>query len=829
MADLNKMASSGFGKKIAAEYDMIASAASKAGTAMGSAKGRPGGGGGGGGAKPTVFENQQKSNPADMVRGKSGGAAPSGDGKPTTAPSTSTSTGIGAALTAAVSGGSGGGNGGGSSSRPANLSTGSPTSGDMAGANAVGGGVSSAIGNFMSNITGQNGLMGLLGAGLNGIAQLYGAIAGGGIQYTYNRINGPTGNQNMMLQLAQALAPNATMMSAATGQNMTMNKMIAGLSQRMPVMGTQQDMLQTILAGQGVGALMTGTPERNAFFESVRQMQVLNPGMSPGSSSNALAGYMRNIGSQQRGVFLGNGAFTMVGQGGRYKTLAEWAEGISKFFAQQRPGKGQGTELTEAELITQNFPGSNINAWFQMMGVPQDMVDYWWQYALTKKGGKGAKDITSDVLQGMVQDTRGINLGFERLRNTTQGTRREYLMGGQMYGMYAARESADRRFNVAMQGTDAAVAEQLRSTNIGRMLALLPTPIMEMLMPIMVQFATSPLGGAAAAVGGLMGDPPSPIGDPGGYGEAGGTGTAHLSPDLAKRVNAMLKANPKLKISSSYRDTVTQNRLRRNGHSMVGPAGKSLHTRGWAVDIGPVSEMGWLLQNSGKFGLQTAQAAGEPWHIQMAGTMPDTPPPYLSRIGAVGDPIGDPDDMPFGFGIPSLGDIAKSVGEGIFDMLAGILKPLMRAAMSPITNLISSFIGGGTYSSMIDTSTAMFSKLITAPLSGLVNLFGKADDDPKALEDLINQKASVKVPISSYAGFKSSGGGNNYGQIFGDPVSMLSRTPTTVNARIGAPIVFQADIKINGMGGSATEARRTAAVLVDSLEEEISRRKWLVS
>jgi hypothetical protein len=727
---------------------------------------------------------------------------------------------------------------------------------DIGTADSIGSNLSGAVNTFMKGITGQSGIGGLLMSAFNGISQLYGAIAGGGIQYAYNRINGPGGNQNAMLQLAQALAPNATMMSAATGKSMGMNQMVAGLAQRMPIMGTQQDMLSTILAGQSVGALMTGTPQRNGFFESARQMQILNPGAAPAQISGGLANYIGNTRSQQMGMMIGEGAFTMIGKGGRYKSLAEWAVGIMKFFEQHRPGSAQGKAFSAEDLMAQNFPGSNINSWFQAMGVPQDMVDYWWQYALTT-AGKEAGPVTTDTLKKMVDSTRGINLGYERLRNVTQGTKRDYLMGGQMYGMYAARESADRRFNVAMQGTDKTLATTLRTTNAGRLLSLLPTPIMEMIMPLLTQLATSPLGGAAAAVGGLMGagnsikdslmpaNDPIPYGDPMPYGApmaykdtgmsrdtyngpAGDRGLGHLAPDLASKVSKMLRANPNLKISSSYRDTVTQNRLRRNGNTGVGHPSRGSHARGWAIDIGPMSQTGWLKANAGKFGLQTAAAQGEPWHIQQAGTMP------------VGDPMpfGSPsgEAMPFGglldFATGGISGIFSKVGDFIISALGKIVKPIMEAAMSPMTSLMQMFIGSGSASAMIDTSIATYSKVMTAPLSGLMQLLGPAKDNPKELQDLINQSATVSVPTSTYAGFTSSGKNIDSGQqIFGDPVAYMNSGGggPTINANINPPIIFKADITLNGVGNNAADARRAASVIVTHMADEVNKKKWLVT
>jgi hypothetical protein len=727
------------------------------------------------------------------------------------------------------SGGSGSGSGGGGRGI-------GPGAADSAGGAATGAGLAGALDNFMKNITGQNGILNLLMSGFNGMAQAYGAIAGGGIQYAYNRINGPTGNQNTMLGLSQALGPNAGMMG------MNVSRMVSGLAQQTPIMGSVSDITNTVLAGQSVGALMKGTPDRNGFFESVRQMQVLTPGAAPGSMAQAMAGYIGNTQSQQRGMYLGEGAFTMIGQGGRYKSLAEWAAGIMKFFKEQRPGGGQGAGFNKEELMAQNFPGSNINAWFQMMGVPQAMVDYWWQYALNTAGTDGP--VTTDTLKRMVDSSRGMDLGYERLRTMTQSSRREYLMGENMFPLYGARESADRRFNVGMQGTDAALSSMFRGTNLGNMLALLPTPIMEMLMPILTSFATSPVGAGASAVGHLFGDPP--IGDPiGDSGPRGATNTAHMSPDLAKKVGSMMRANPRLKISSGYRDTVTQNRLHRQGVGRVGPASKSKHTRGWAADLGPVSELGWVAQNAGKFGLQTASNYGEPWHVQVAGTMPVGDPLSWAGnvVGAVGGAVGGA----IGGAVSTSWDAVNSAKDFVMDPLTGIASELFKGLaglaqsflgklLGRIQSLIGGFIKSGTLSDMLDGATGLFSRMMTAPLAGLAKLFGGSNFSDDDYDSLRNNTNTVTIPVSTFSGFmpESSRGG---GTIFGDPpigdpvgdyMSMASPAGALVGAGVGGgkTVILKAEINLNGGALTYSDARRAASTMADAWEEEAAKRDW---
>lgn len=690
-----------------------------------------------------------------------------------------------------------------------------------------------SAGRYVGGGGGGGGLLGGTGASIIGAitkaSDIYGSLVGSGLQMAYNRIEGPTGNRNTVLQIAQALSPNAGMMG------MSVDKLLAGLSQRTPVLGSNADIIGTILAGQSVGAFMSGQgasaasgiPGRSGFFESVRQMQLLTPGVGAGSMATTLSNYLGNTQAQQMGMYLGQGAFSMVGKGGSYKSLAEWSDAILKFLSQQRPGGAQGTKFSKEELMSQNFPGSNINAWFRMMGVPQDMVDYWWQYALANAdktnpvaqglfgpmgpmgpaGQMGGPQSQTEILQYNINQTRGTDLGYERLRSVTQGARRDYLLGQQMYGLYNVRESADRRFNVAMQSYDEMMGQFANTTNLGAAMALLPTPIMELLMPMLSRLASSPVGTALSAVGAVknaFGDPP--VGD---YGELGATNTAHLSPGLSGRVNAMMRANPRLRITSGYRDTVTQNRLHKNGVGRVGPASKSAHTRGWAVDIGPTSELAWVQANAGKYGLQTASHAGEPWHLQMAGTMP------------VGDfPIGDIgfDTIPGGVGWA----LGKSSGlgggsgvAGLFDLIGGDI----------FKGILDKFITGGGISSLIDTAISWFIKAMTAPIGSLASVFGNRSAlTDSEINTMVNRSSSVKVEASKWSGFTPYNRSSSPG--FGDPISMASQ-PASVNARFESPIIFKTEIHISGnTGSSPADIYKTANSMADALEDVLAKRQW---
>jgi hypothetical protein len=140
--------------------------------------------------------------------------------------------------------------------------------------------------------------------------------------------------------------------------------------------------------------------------------------------------------------------------------------------------------------------------------------------------------------------------------------------------------------------------------------------------------------------GGGSFSPGTGVGDPGEYDGQGGRTTAGLSPDLRSKVQAMMKANPNLRINSGLRDKYTQQKLGRKGMGRFAAGGMSPHSGGWAADIGPASQYGWMLQNAGRFGLQTASAHGEPWHVQRTGTIT----PWRRPGGKSG--IGEPTDPP---------------------------------------------------------------------------------------------------------------------------------------------------------------------------------------
>lgn len=671
------------------------------------------------------------------------------------------------------------------------------------------GGVPAGPALAMSNVgTGmaQKALSGdTLGAGIaaaKSFTDILGAISGAGMQYAYNRIEGPTGNRNAMLTSDELLGRQSTM------SGLSLDKLTRLLGTSSPVQGSFTDVMTTLNEGSRTGAYLKGSEGRNGYFESVRQMQALTPGTAAGQMAGTLSNYMTNTRSQQMGVFLGGGAFTMMGKGGRYKSLIEWADGITKFFEEQRPGGARGKPFSKEDIMAQNFPGSNINAWFQQMQIPTDMVDYWWQYIMTKAGtsGPGTGPWTTEQLAGAVQNTRGMDISKERLRNVSQSTRREFTMGSQMRGLYGVRESADRRFNVAMEGADNQIAQLMKTTNVGAVMSMLPTPIAELLMPMLQKYASSPVGGIAAAMGGIMGDP---IGDTG-YGDLGGTSTGHLNPDLASKIKKMQKANPAISITSGYRDTVTQNRLHKAGAGRVGPASKSAHTRGWAADLGPTNQLGWIQANAHKFGLQTASNAREPWHVQLAGTMPES-------IGDPGAPIGDLGEM-VGSVLGAGKDILGSVLGGLPGVSSVInMVSVLTEGLDVFQGMIGKFASGGSLSGMIDNAINMYMKMLLIPLTGQAKLFGQNDfgTNTGAMDAIINRPASLNLELPGFTGLSPS--------IPGDPYGDYGRM-AGASINVGAPVIVNNHITVQGGVSSDVEAKKVAASLVSHMEAQIDAR-----
>ena len=490
------------------------------------------------------------------------------------------------------------------------------------------------------------------GEGASGFAK---DLALSPLRYLRSRINT---NRDTAIMASGAL--NMTAMQQGTETDSMMSTIA-----RFPgsIYGTPQDMLQMFAGAGALGASYNfggregGQGVRaSGFYRGIREMQRMNPLASVGGSGGLmeqLGGYAGDTGAQQRSMMFTGGAMSMIGAGGRQKSLSEWAESILRWFEGLRPGKDRGKGFDYGSLMAQYFPGSNIDAWFNVNGVPQNMRDYWWTYALGK-ANKSPTGLTTGAAITIGTDEN--NVAWQRLRAGSELTRTEFSLAGQMSGQYAQRESSNRWFNELMGSVQEKIIPAISKGPLA-WIQFLPDAIEDLLM-------TGAERGASALFGDVdVGD--VGIGDQ--YGEHGGTGLSGLHPDMKSKVGRMMRANPRLRMNSGLRDTGLQKRLKDKGYGNV--SGKpSAHTRGMAADLGPASQYSWIAKNAKRFGLASGRSQGEPWHVGMPGDI---------RGGGVGDAFDD-----------FIKDVSGFTGspEGMAGMITKII--------STMTGALGKIIGG---------------------------------------------------------------------------------------------------------------------------------------
>jgi hypothetical protein len=452
------------------------------------------------------------------------------------------------------------------------------------------------------------------------------------------------------------------------------------------VRGSPEDLINLMGIARSAGAMMDlgtarqGSARTTGFLSAVQQMQMITPATPVGAMAGAVAQQLQP--GQQQQAYLTGGAFNMIGRGGKVKSLSEWAEGILRWVEGMRPPPDTGKPFDYGQLLAQYFPGSNIDAWLTTQGITPDMKEYWWDYSLGKANRTNStqgKFIVSPVNQ--FDTARGGNQPWERLQAVSAKGRGELSLAGTMAGSYSNKEESNRWFNDLMANVMSRVIPAQTSKGALSVMQYLPDQLEELLMGLLerggpigallgggigyglhgVESLTKGLiGGLTAgtnmvlpggmdslmqlfegsftAGGGVVdavikaagGDEPDGLGDSPGmeWGMMGTSSTAGLHPDMKRKVDRMMKANPKLRVNSGLRDTVTQQNLKAKGFNKV--SGRpSAHTRGLAADLGPASQYGWLMKNAGKFGLRSGKGFGEPWHVGLgdAPGVGDTPPP----------------------------------------------------------------------------------------------------------------------------------------------------------------------------------------------------------
>jgi hypothetical protein len=535
-------------------------------------------------------------------------------------------------------------------------------------------------------------------------------------RYAYNRFEETRANAPM---IASALGPVATM------NNTTIVDLIQRLQEGTPVKGSLGNVLGALNQGALMGYGDLGSARGGAYFEGIRQMQSFTPGVGAADLGQMQNSWLGNTGGHQRAMMLTGGAMSGFGAGAVPKTLQEWAESTLKWFEGQRPGAQRGKKFTKEELATQQFPGSNMDAWFTATQVPEYMRQYFWQYVIGS-ASTGSTDV------GTIVAARGQDVAFERLRTQTAQGRREFqvLGSGTNYEDFANREGNDRRFEEAMGRVDQMMGKIMGSI-LGPIMSMMPTPVANLAATMGLDILPNIVSSGTSL---LLGDPQrkrrAPIGDT--YGAYGGQGTSHMDPSFARKVEAMMEANPNLQINSGFRDGALQGRLHAAGVGQVAPAGQSMHGRGLAADLGPESEFGWIAANASRFGLDSGVGFGEPWHVGAPGTVPvgDIWSDMAGGAGAMGIPVVGP---MIGLGAQLMGGAAQSVGINVPGDIGGLVELMKsfvgsaRGVFDTIGNGIQGIAGAmsGDFSSLFG-SDGLFSPvgLINKASSGIEKLTG---------------------------------------------------------------------------------------------------------
>lgn len=568
-------------------------------------------------------------------------------------------------------------------------------------------------------------------------------------RYAYQRFEEARGNSYGM-----TLGLNTTSVMS----NKNLPDLMRALSGGTPLLGGLNTVLGALSGASSVGYGDLGSAKSGNYMETLRQMQMVSPQLDGSQLSATLNATLGNTQSQQRALMFTGGAMSSFGAGGAPKTLQEWAESILRFFEGQRPGSNRGKAFTREELITQQFPGSNMDAWFSTIGVQQYMREYFWQYAISKANAVGSSQGAVSFEDVMAPRDSGKNVAIERLRTSSAQSRREFAFmntvgaGGVLsnYNNFANREGNDRKLEEALLLVDSLLSI-MGSGPVGMAVSAVPSSIAGIGSEMLFNQMPRILGqiGNMFTLGSMGG-----VGDPGGkrrkakvgdtyYGSYGGTTLAGLDPSFASRLSAMMADNPNITITSGFRDSVLQGKLYDAGVGMVAPPGNSYHSMGLAADLGPESEFDWIVSNASRYGLESGVGHGEPWHVGASGTVPNT-------VGDVKKPkIGDITDflsgavnmatnptmapgMFIGSQIVKHGDdiagAAGSLASGdLLSMLSGVvdkLTSLFKVASKAVTGDLSALLGSG---GLLDP-TSMAKKVG----GGIADLFG-LDLSPKGL------------------------------------------------------------------------------------------------
>jgi hypothetical protein len=439
-------------------------------------------------------------------------------------------------------------------------------------------------------------------AGIGGAVQ-------GGINAAVNRWQG-------LQQVGAAWDVYGSRLATTTGVPSTA---LAGqLSKNAPFLGSATDMGQALLTLAAQGATygtggITGASGM-AGAQGIKMLQALQPGLGAPQAAQSVTGFQSNIAQQRMSTLIfGTAAFSMNTATGQQKSLPDYFNGIFKAIQANRQGPNSNRPYTREEWTAFRLPGSPLMIQLsQWLGWDPDMINQFFAYAESQ----ATTDPTGTrMFQGTQQQQQQVQ-GGKSLATAVQQT--ETKQGQSDLRAFSQNEGA----MITQQQANQRLI-QLQSTandwlhDIYGVLSHAPGSLQGSIGNIVGNVLTGNWGGALkAGIGAIS----SIIGDYG-YGDMGDSGFSQLNPDLKGRLGAMMQANPNIRLNSGYRTLNEQKRLWDSGDTRMAPPGKSRHGRGQAADLGPRSQLGWINANAKRFGLDTGANKGEPWHVQVAGTM----------------------------------------------------------------------------------------------------------------------------------------------------------------------------------------------------------------
>ena len=295
--------------------------------------------------------------------------------------------------------------------------------------------------------------------------------------------------------------------------------------------------------------------------------------------------------------------------------------------------------------------GSMTRERMRQSGIPEEMQDITLQYAkeniaFKKKSGKGMYDAANKYdrkLAGVEDNYANQNAETERVKAA-----REENMYDKQADNYSKMEKGMQSLTKALQKLDdtmsAATGFKARNRAVGGAVG----GALKGIAPALAMLG--PWGMAAGAIAGAAG---SFLGDATGEketgakkGSSGGNITkstgqlSKLHPKMREKVEAMMKANPRLYIGGGVRSTEQQKQLfesryeptpektdvfwkgqywKRVRGAAAAPPGMSMHEIGLAVDFAPATEFDWVKEHAKDFGLRSFfDVNNEPWHVQPA-------------------------------------------------------------------------------------------------------------------------------------------------------------------------------------------------------------------